>query len=158
VVLYKDFRRHAEQALPGSYNRKIAAAALFILTVFSHVLEYFALGGKYGDALPAGAGGMVGMRVGTIFEWLLGKSGSLLIISVVLLLSVSLLVQVSWLDVLDAAGRAVQNFLTASGCRFGLCSHPFRAGCCLPFRQTACRGRKVWRWLPASVGIPSQVW
>lgn len=115
VVLYKDFRRHAKQALPGSYNRKIAAAALFILTVFSPVLEYFALGGKYGDALPAGAGGMVGMRVGTIFEWLLGKSGSLLIISVVLLLSVSLLVQVSWLDVLDAAGGAVQNFLTASG-------------------------------------------
>ncbi|WP_118796658.1 DNA translocase FtsK [Neisseria lactamica] len=115
VVLYKDFRRHAKQALPGSYNRKIAAAALFILTVFSPVLEYFALGGKYGDALPAGAGGMVGMRVGTIFEWLLGKSGSLLIILVVLLLSVSLLVQVSWLDVLDAAGRAVQNFLTASG-------------------------------------------
>lgn len=115
VVLYKDFRRHAKQALPGSYNRKIAAAALFILTVFSPVLEYFALGGKYGDAMPAGAGGMVGMRVGTIFEWLLGKSGSLLIISVVLLLSVSLLVQVSWLDVLDAAGGAVQNFLTASG-------------------------------------------
>lgn len=115
VVLYKDFRQHAKQALPGSYNRKIAAAALFILTVFSPVLEYFALGGKYGDALPAGAGGMVGMRVGTIFEWLLGKSGSLLIILVVLLLSVSLLVQVSWLDVLDAAGRAVQNFLTASG-------------------------------------------
>lgn len=115
VVLYKDFRRHAKQALPGSYNRKIAAAALFILTVFSPVLEYFALGGKYGDALPAGAGGMVGMRVGTIFEWLLGKSGSLLIILVVLLLSVSLLVQVSWLDVLDAAGGAVQNFLTASG-------------------------------------------
>lgn len=115
VVLYKDFRRHAKQALPGSYNRKIAAAALFILTVFSPVLEYFALGGKYGDALPAGAGGMAGMRVGTIFEWLLGKSGSLLIILVVLLLSVSLLVQVSWLDVLDAAGRAVQNFLTASG-------------------------------------------
>lgn len=115
VVLYKDFRRHAKQVLPGSYNRKIAAAALFILTVFSPVLEYFALGGKYGDALPAGAGGMVGMRVGTIFEWLLGKSGSLLIILVVLLLSVSLLVQVSWLDVLDAAGGAVQNFLTASG-------------------------------------------
>lgn len=115
VVLYKDFRRHAKQALPGSYNRKIAAAALFILTVFSPVLEYFALGGKYGDALPAGAGGMVGMRVGTIFEWLLGKSGSLLIILVVLLLSVSLLVQVSWLDVLDATGGAVQNFLTASG-------------------------------------------
>lgn len=115
VVLYKDFRRHAKQALPSSYNRKIAAAALFILTVFSPVLEYFALGGKYGDALPAGAGGMVGMRVGTIFEWLLGKSGSLLIILVVLLLSVSLLVQVSWLDVLDAAGGAVQNFLTASG-------------------------------------------
>lgn len=115
VVLYKDFRRHAKQALPGSYNRKIAAAALFILTVFSPVLEYFALGGKYGDALPAGAGGMVGMRVGTIFEWLLGKSGSLLIILVVLLLAVSLLVQVSWLDVLDAAGGAVQNFLTASG-------------------------------------------
>lgn len=115
VVLYKDFRRHAKQALLGSYNRKIAAAALFILTVFSPVLEYFALGGKYGDALPAGAGGMVGMRVGTIFEWLLGKSGSLLIILVVLLLSVSLLVQVSWLDVLDAAGGAVQNFLTASG-------------------------------------------
>ena len=115
VMLYKNFRLHAEPALPGSYNHKIAVAALFILTVFSPVLEYFVLGGKYSESLPVGAGGMVGIRVGAIFAWLLGKSGSLLIILVVLLLSVSLLVQVSWLEVLNGTSRTIQNCLAVSG-------------------------------------------
>lgn len=56
---------------------------------------------------------MVGIRVGAVFAWLLGKSGSLLIILVVLLLSLSLLVQISWLEFLNGAGRAVQNRLSA---------------------------------------------
>ena len=115
VMLYKNFRLHAKPVLPGSYNHKIAVAALFILTVFSPVLEYFVLGGKYGESLPVGAGGMVGIRVGAIFAWLLGKSGSLLIILVVLLLSVSLLVQVSWLEVLNGTSRTIQNCLAVSG-------------------------------------------
>lgn len=115
VMLYKNFRLHAKPVLPGSYNHKIAVAALFILTVFSPVLEYFVLGGKYSESLPVGAGGMVGIRVGAIFAWLLGKSGSLLIILVVLLLSVSLLVQVSWLEVLNGTSRTIQNCLTVSG-------------------------------------------
>ena len=114
-MLYKNFRLHAKPALPGSYNHKIAVAALFILTVFSPVLEYFVLGGKYSESLPVGAGGMVGIRVGAIFAWLLGKSGSLLIILVVLLLSVSLLVQVSWLEVLNGTSRTIQNCLAVSG-------------------------------------------
>ena len=115
VMLYKNFRLHAKPALPGPYNHKIAVAALFILTVFSPVLEYFVLGGKYSESLPVGAGGMVGIRVGAIFAWLLGKSGSLLIILVVLLLSVSLLVQVSWLEVLNGTSRTIQNCLAVSG-------------------------------------------
>ena len=115
VMLYKNFRLHAKPVLPGSYNHKIAVAALFILTVFSPVLEYFVLGGKYSESLPVGAGGMVGIRVGAIFAWLLGKSGSLLIILVVLLLSVSLLVQVSWLEVLNGTSRTIQNCLAVSG-------------------------------------------
>ena len=115
VMLYKNFRLHAKPVLSGSYNHKIAVAALFILTVFSPVLEYFVLGGKYSESLPVGAGGMVGIRVGAIFAWLLGKSGSLLIILVVLLLSVSLLVQVSWLEVLNGTSRTIQNCLAVSG-------------------------------------------
>ena len=115
VMLYKNFRLHAKPVLPGSYNHKIAVATLFILTVFSPVLEYFVLGGKYSESLPVGAGGMVGIRVGAIFAWLLGKSGSLLIILVVLLLSVSLLVQVSWLEVLNGTSRTIQNCLAVSG-------------------------------------------
>ena len=113
VMLYKNFRLHAKRTENEAYNHKIAAAALFVLTVFSPVLEYFVLGGKYADSLPVGAGGMVGIRVGAVFAWLLGKSGSLLIILVVLLLSLSLLVQISWLEFLNGAGRAVQNRLSA---------------------------------------------
>lgn len=45
----------------------------------------------------------------------IGKSGSLLIILVVLLLSVSLLVQVSWLEVLNGTSRTIQNCLAVSG-------------------------------------------
>lgn len=62
---------------------------------------------------------------------------------------------------LKSSGVSLRQVLLnrrASGCRFGLYCHLFQAGCCLPHRQMVCRGRKVWRWLPASVGIPSRVW
>ena len=47
---------------------------------------------------------MVGLLAGSGLAWLLGKSGSLLIMLVMLLLSISLLAQVSWLEVMAKSG------------------------------------------------------
>jgi len=57
--------------------------------------------------LPVGAGGVVGLLAGSGLAWLLGKSGSLLIMLVMLLLSISLLAQVSWLEVMAKSGSHV---------------------------------------------------
>ena len=56
------------------------------------------------ESLPVGAGGLVGLLAGSGLAWLLGKSGSLLIMLVMLLLSISLLAQVSWLEVMAKSG------------------------------------------------------
>ena len=50
---------------------------------------------------------LVGLLAGSGLAWLLGKSGSLLIMLVMLLLSISLLAQVSWLEVMAKSGSHV---------------------------------------------------
>lgn len=107
VWLYKNFR---PLKTPDSkpYNHKIAAAALAVLLLCSPVLEAFAFKPQLADALPVGAGGLIGSFAAGGLSWLLGTSGSLLIMLVVVLLALSLLVQVSWLDVLEKTGAKLE--------------------------------------------------
>ncbi|QEY24394.1 DNA translocase FtsK [Neisseria animalis] len=109
VFLYKNFRLFQKQENHKPYNHGIAMLALALLLVCSPVLEHFALKNQLADSLPVGAGGLVGNFAGAGMAWLLGTSGSLLIMLVVLLLAVSLLTQVSWLEVLAKTGRGAEN-------------------------------------------------
>ena len=95
-----------------SYNHGVAALALFLLLVCSPILEYFTLQNTLDETLPVGAGGLVGALAGSGLAWLLGKSGSLLIMCVMLLLSVSLLAQVSWLEVMAKTGRNTESLFS----------------------------------------------
>ena len=61
----------------------------------SPIIEHFLFDNALSESLPVGAGGLVGLLAGSGLAWLLGKSGSLLIMLVMLLLSISLLAQVS---------------------------------------------------------------
>ena len=112
VFLYKNFRPLQKRENYKSYNYGVAALALFLLLVCSPILEYFTLQNTLDETLPVGAGGLVGALAGSGLAWLLGKSGSLLIMCVMLLLSVSLLAQVSWLEVMAKTGRNTESLFS----------------------------------------------
>ena len=112
VFLYKNFRPLQKRENYKSYNHGVAALALFLLLVCSPILEYFTLQNTLDETLPVGAGGLVGALAGSGLAWLLGKSGSLLIMCVMLLLSVSLLAQVSWLEVMTKTGRNTESLFS----------------------------------------------
>ena len=104
VFLYKNFRPMKKQENHKPYNHGVAALALFLLLVCSPIIEHFLFDNALSESLPVGAGGLVGLFAGSGLAWLLGKSGSLLIMLVMLLLSISLLAQVSWLEVMAKSG------------------------------------------------------
>ena len=104
VFLYKNFRPMKKQENYKPYNHGVAALALFLLLVCSPIIEHFLFDNALSESLPVGAGGLVGLLAGSGLAWLLGKSGSLLIMLVMLLLSISLLAQVSWLEVMAKSG------------------------------------------------------
>lgn len=105
VFLYKNFRPMKKQENHKPYNHGVAALALFLLLVCSPIIEHFLFDNALSESLPVGAGGLVGLLAGSGLAWLLGKSGSLLIMLVMLLLSISLLAQVSWLEVMAKSGN-----------------------------------------------------
>ena len=107
VFLYKNFRPMKKQENHKPYNHGVAALALFLLLVCSPIIEHFLFDNALSESLPVGAGGLVGLLAGSGLAWLLGKSGSLLIMLVMLLLSISLLAQVSWLEVMAKSGSHV---------------------------------------------------
>ncbi|WP_295864314.1 DNA translocase FtsK [uncultured Neisseria sp.] len=107
VFLYKNFRPMKKQENHKPYNHGVAALALFLLLVCSPIIEHFLFDNALSESLPVGAGGLVGLLAGSGLAWLLGKSGSLLIMLVMLLLSISLLAQVSWLEVIAKSGSHV---------------------------------------------------
>ena len=104
VFLYKNFRPMKKQENHKPYNHGVAALALFLLLVCSPIIEHFLFDNALSESLPVGAGGLVGLLAGSGLAWLLGKSGSLLIMLVMLLLSISLMAQVSWLEVMAKSG------------------------------------------------------
>lgn len=107
VFLYKNFRPMKKQENHKPYNHGVAALALFLLLVCSPIIEHFLFDNALSESLPVGAGGLVGLLAGSGLAWLLGKSGSLLIMLVMLLLSISLLAQVSWLEVMAKSGNHI---------------------------------------------------
>ena len=109
VFLYKNFRPMKKQENHKPYNHGVAALALFLLLVCSPIIEHFLFDNALSESLPVGAGGLVGLLAGSGLAWLLGKSGSLLIMLVMLLLSISLLAQVSWLEVMAKSGSHMGN-------------------------------------------------
>ena len=90
------------------YNHLIAALGLLILLIFSPIIEVLTFQIQLADQLPVGAGGLIGSFAAAGLTHLLGTSGSLLIMLVVLLLALSLLAQISWLDVVEKAGTKVE--------------------------------------------------
>ncbi|WP_107726339.1 DNA translocase FtsK [Neisseria weaveri] len=108
VLLFKSFRyRKDEERKP--YNYTIAGVALLILLICSPIIESLYFQSELIDSLPVGAGGLIGLFIGSKLVWLLGSSGTLMIMSAFLLLALSLLTQVSWLDLLEKTGSLIES-------------------------------------------------
>ena len=111
VWLYHSMRPHltvVPQERP--YSVGLAAAGLVLLLIASPFLEAAAAGVPLQDKLPVGAGGLVGQLGGKITAQLLGLSGSVLVLMVMIILGLSLLLQVSWLTLIEKAGAQVEWF------------------------------------------------
>ncbi|KPN72529.1 DNA translocase FtsK [Neisseria sp. 83E34] len=107
VFLVKNFRP-LQKPEQKPYNTGIALAALTVLLLCSPVLEVFIFKDELAGELPVGAGGLFGSFIASGMSWLLGNTGSLLIMLVILLLALSLLIQVSWLDMMEKTGQKME--------------------------------------------------
>ena len=110
VWLYHSFRprTRAEDADNKPYHLGWAAAGLALLLLCSPLLEALLWPQQLNHSLPVGAGGLIGQLLASGISHILGLSGSLLLILVLMVLGVSLLLQVSWLTLIEKAGAQVE--------------------------------------------------
>ena len=110
VWLYHSFRprTRAEDADNKPYHLGWAAAGLALLLLCSPLLEALLWPQQLNHSLPVGAGGLIGQLLAGSISHILGLSGSLLLILVLMVLGVSLLLQVSWLTLIEKAGAQVE--------------------------------------------------
>lgn len=111
VWLFKSFRPHlsaSAQETPKPYSLGLAATGLLLLLIFSPVMEAYIWPDKLDAYLPVGGGGLIGQWASHGISYILGVSGSVLVILVLLLVGLSLLMQVSWLTLIEKTGAHIE--------------------------------------------------
>ena len=107
VWLYRNFRS-VKQSSEKPYHLGMGLGGAALLLFGSPLLEAAAWSAELRDSLPMGAGGLIGQSLGSGFTRLLGVSGSLLVQVVLIVAGLSLLLQVSWLTLLEKAGAQLE--------------------------------------------------
>ena len=107
VWLYRNFRS-VKQSSEKPYHLGMGLGGAALLLFGSPLLEAAAWSAELHDSLPMGAGGLIGQSLGSGFTRLLGVSGSLLVQVVLIVAGLSLLLQVSWLTLLEKAGAQLE--------------------------------------------------
>ncbi|PIT56521.1 DNA translocase FtsK [Snodgrassella alvi] len=115
MALYRSFRPLNARSLNTSddstpYSSWLALTGLFILLVFSPALENLVFASMLHNALPIGAGGVIGQSLGRLLQQFFGLTGGLIISIFMMLIGVSLLLQVSWLTVIEKLGAQCEWF------------------------------------------------
>lgn len=114
VFLAKHFRPfQRDNAAP--YSLLLAASGLLLLLIASPMLEYFAFAQELAARLPAGAGGIFGSRTAVVLNGILGRLGSIVLLFGLMVLGLSLLIQVSWLDMMEHMGNQLEKLVTRWG-------------------------------------------
>lgn len=108
MLLCRRFRPIAEKGIP-TYDFWVGLMGFSILLICSPIFEFLALETWLKDSLPLGAGGLVGMLLSPSLAQLLGVKFSLFITFMLVCLSLSLLIQVSWLDLLENIGNRLER-------------------------------------------------
>ncbi|MDO4997553.1 MAG: DNA translocase FtsK 4TM domain-containing protein [Neisseria sp.] len=86
------------------YSAWIGFAGLALVLISSPVFEYALFRKDFANSLPIGAGGLIGSALGGTLSHFLGSTGSFLLALLLVLLSISLIAQVSWLDIMEKLG------------------------------------------------------
>ncbi len=103
-ALVKTFRSVRQKMAINNrhYNFPLAGFGLLMLLLSSPILEYMLGLENLKDKLPIGAGGLWGQSITSISEPLLGSSSGLLSLCI-MILGLSLLAQISWIDMFKKA-------------------------------------------------------
>lgn len=110
LMLYRHFRPIAEKGIQP-YDPVVGSIGLVILLICGPVFEVYCLGSWLKDSLPLGAGGLMGMLLFSGVAKFLGTTVSGLISLAMSCLAFSLLLQVSWLDLLEKIGGRLEKWV-----------------------------------------------
>ena len=113
ITLYHSFRplnaRSLNTGAEGKdYNVWLTLTGLIIMLIFSPVLENLVWAGSLDKELPLGTGGLIGQSFGKLLQYFFGMSGSLLISVFMMVVGFSLILQVSWLTVIEKIGAQLE--------------------------------------------------
>nr|WP_314228893.1 DNA translocase FtsK 4TM domain-containing protein [uncultured Kingella sp.] len=112
VALYRTFRPLVDAGMPP-YKKINAGIGLGMMMIASPVLEAFAFNAHLDKSLPFGAGGLVGSLTAAGMNHMLGRVGGTFVLIVLVLLSLSFIVQISWLDFMEKLGVQLERFFRA---------------------------------------------
>ena len=113
ICLIKTFRTLAEDSSKPSYSFGFCLLGTVSLLVSSPVLER-AIGHQSLTWLPQGAGGGMGSSISLLLQQSIGTSGGVLFSFVMSLIGVSLVMQISWLDLIEKLGEKVESIFLGS--------------------------------------------
>ena len=112
VALYRTFRPLVDAGMPP-YKKLNAGIGLGMMMIASPVLEAFAFNAHLDASLPFGAGGLVGSLTAAGMNHMLGRVGGTFVLVILILLSLSFIVQISWLDFMEKLGVQLERFFRA---------------------------------------------
>ncbi|MBP3221468.1 MAG: DNA translocase FtsK 4TM domain-containing protein [Neisseriaceae bacterium] len=109
VWLFKSFRARNVRKNKGRYLRWVGIGGLLLLIAASTVIEHSVWAGSLKGSLPADAGGLLGRALTPKIMLLFGTSGSTIAMVAAMLIGASLILQVSWLEILELVGKLLER-------------------------------------------------
>ena len=109
VWLFKSFRARSVRKNKGRYLRWVGILGLLQLIAASSVIEHSLWAGSLKNSLPADAGGLLGRALTPKVMPLFGTSGSTIAMVAAMLIGASLILQVSWLEILESVGKLLER-------------------------------------------------
>ncbi|MBQ9683537.1 MAG: DNA translocase FtsK 4TM domain-containing protein [Neisseriaceae bacterium] len=109
VWLFKSFRARSVRKNKGRYLRWVGILGLLLLIAASSVIEHSLWAGSLKNSLPADAGGLLGRALTPKVMPLFGTLGSTIAMVAAMLIGASLILQVSWLEILESVGKLLER-------------------------------------------------
>ena len=109
VWLFKSFRGRNVRKNKNRYFRWVGIGGLLLMIAASSVIEHSVWAGSLNASLPADAGGLLGRALTPQMMSLFGTSGSTIAMVAAMLIGASLILQVSWLEILESVGKLLER-------------------------------------------------